>query len=86
LPLSEIANARKLGTAASMASCTDGSSGMARSFVVRIVEGLAVAPGRDDDAAIIFMSDLWSAPATPLHQRMTVIGCALAPLTKGLWE
>ena len=32
----------------------------ARSFVVRIVESLVVAPGRDGDAAIIFMDDLRS--------------------------
>jgi hypothetical protein len=36
---------------------------MARSLVVRIVEGLVAAAGRDNDAAIIFMNDLWSDPA-----------------------
>jgi hypothetical protein len=46
LPLSEIANARKLGTAASMASRTAGEASSARSFVVRIVECPVVAPGR----------------------------------------
>src|SRR5947209_17178478 len=63
LPLSEIANARKLGTAASMASRTAGEASSARSFVVRIVESPVVAPGRDSDAAIIFMDDLRSRVA-----------------------
>src|SRR5437899_302983 len=53
LPLSEIANARKLGTAASMASRAAGEASSARSLVVRVVESLVVAPGRDSDAAII---------------------------------
>src|SRR4030095_3416079 len=60
LPLSEIANPRKFGTAASMASRTDGRSGLARSFVVRIFESLVVALGREGDAAFILMDDLWS--------------------------
>jgi hypothetical protein len=59
LPLSEIANARKPGTAASMASRTAGEASSARSLVVRVVESLVGAPGRDSDAAIIFMDDLW---------------------------
>ena len=60
LPLSEIANARRLGMAANMASRTAGEASSARSFVVRIVESLVVARGRDGDAAIIFMDDLRS--------------------------
>src|SRR6476646_8577918 len=59
LPLSEIANARKLGTAASMTSRTDGCWGIARSFVVRIVAVLIVALGRERDAAIVVRDDLW---------------------------
>jgi hypothetical protein len=64
LPLSEIANARKLGMAASMASRTDSRSGSARFFVVRIVASLIVALGRERDAAIIFTDDLWSRVET----------------------
>ena len=60
VPLSEIANTRKPGTAASMASRTAGEASSARSFVIRIVENLVVAPGRDSDAAIVFMDDLRS--------------------------
>src|SRR6185369_9614145 len=59
LPLSEIANARKLGTAASMTSRTNGAGGSTRLFVVRIVAGLIVALGRERDAAIVVMDDLW---------------------------
>ena len=59
LPLSEIANARKLGTAVSMASRTDGGRRSARSLVVRVVASLIVALGRERDPAIIFMDDLW---------------------------
>jgi hypothetical protein len=64
LPLREIANARKLGTAASMASRTDGRSGTARFFVVRIVASLVVGPVRERNAATIFMNDLWSRVET----------------------
>jgi hypothetical protein len=51
-----------------MASRTAGEASSARSFVVRIVESLVVeslivVPGRDSDAAIIFMDDLWSGLA-----------------------
>jgi hypothetical protein len=60
VPLSEIANTRKPGTAASMASRTAGEASSARSFVIRIVENLVVAPGRDSDVAIVFMDDLRS--------------------------
>jgi hypothetical protein len=59
LPLSEIANARKLGTAASMTSRTDGARGPTRSFVGRIVARVIVAPGRERDAPIVVMDDLW---------------------------
>jgi hypothetical protein len=62
LQLSEIANARRCGTAASMASRTAGDTASrtageassVRSFVVRIVERVVVALGRDTDAATIF--------------------------------
>jgi hypothetical protein len=54
LLLSEIANARKLATAASMASRKADEASSPRSFVLRLVEGLIVAPGRDSDAATIF--------------------------------
>jgi hypothetical protein len=40
-----------------MASRTAGEASPARSFVVRIVESLVVAPGRDCDTAVIFMDD-----------------------------
>jgi hypothetical protein len=43
-----------------MASRTAGEASSARSFVIRIVENLVVAPGRDSDAAIVFMDDLRS--------------------------
>jgi hypothetical protein len=62
LQLSEIANARRCGTAASVASRTAGDTASrtageassVRSFVVRIVERVVVALGRDTDAATIF--------------------------------
>jgi hypothetical protein len=86
LPLSEIANARRLGTAANMASRTAGEASSARSFVVRFVESLVVAPGRDSDAAIIFMDDLRHASQTASNQQGTVTRRTLKLLTKRPWE
>jgi len=86
LPLSEIANARKLGTAASMASRTAGEPSSARSFVVRIVESPVVAPGRDSDAAIIFMDDLWSRLANRVQPTSDGTRRTLKLLTKRPWE
>ncbi len=86
LPLSEIANARKLGTAASMASRTAGEASSARSFVVRIVESPVVAPGRDSDAAILFMDDLRSRLANHVQATSEGTRRTLKLLTKRPWE
>jgi hypothetical protein len=68
LLLNEIANARKLGTAASMAPSTVGEASSARSVVVRFVESQVVVPRRDSDAAIIFINDLRSRLANRIQR------------------
>lgn len=55
-------------------------------MVVRIVESLVVAPGRDSDAAIIFMDDLWSRLATRIQPTSDGHKAYLKLLTKRPWE
>jgi hypothetical protein len=58
-----------------------------RAFVVRIVEGPVVAPGRDSEAAIIVMDDIRSHLANHVPPRqVTVTRRTLKLLTKRLWE
>jgi hypothetical protein len=86
LPLSEIANARKLGTAASMASSTAGEASSARSLVVRIVESLVVALV----ATVTLQSFSWTtfghASQTASNQQVAVTRRTLKLLTKRPWE
>jgi hypothetical protein len=52
-----------------MASSTAGEASSARSLVVRIVESLVVAPGRDSDAAVISWKTFGHASQTASNQR-----------------
>jgi hypothetical protein len=78
-----------------MASRTAGEASSVRSFVVRIFEGLVVeslmvenlvvVPGRDSDAAIIFMTIFGQASRTASKQ-MTVTRHTLKLLIRLIWE